>query len=79
MGETPMQHGDLGGQCPRPGSTIEVTNQGAAVFSAARQFYETVLASDLMITPDSIQTWNNPAVGEAVLDLLDACHTLIDC
>jgi hypothetical protein len=73
-----MQHGDLGGQCPRPGSTIEVTHRGAAVFSAAHQFYETVLASDLMITPDSIQTWTNPAVGKAVLNLLDACHDLIE-
>lgn len=73
-----MQHGDLDGRCPRPGSMIEVTHQGAAVFSAAHHFYETVLASDLLITPDSISTWGNPAVGKAVLNLLDACHDLIE-
>jgi hypothetical protein len=70
-----MPPGDLAvRQCPQPGSTIEVTASGAAVFSAAHLLYQSYLASPLPDPRDVL----GPDVGPALLCLLDACHDLIE-
>jgi hypothetical protein len=69
-----MTPGDFVRQCPTPGSWIEVTPSGAAVFSAAHDLYETFLNDPRPPDLDCL----GPEVGGKLLCLLDACHDLIE-
>jgi hypothetical protein len=62
-------------QCPQPGSTIEVTPHGAAVFTAAHDLYSRYMDAPVPPPLDGL----GPEFGRALVALLDACHTLIDC
>lgn len=76
-GDTLVIHGDLAG-CPPIGSVIEVTVAGAAVFRAAHTLYEAALASDVDLSLPALQMRLTPPLGEALFQLFDACHDLLD-
>jgi hypothetical protein len=55
-----------------------ISRAGLAIHRAAVDFYETILASNLDISPESLARWTDQDVARAVQVLLDACHDLVE-
>jgi hypothetical protein len=55
-----------------------ISRAGFAIHQAAVDFYETVLASNLDISPEALARWTDQDVAHAVQVLLDACHDLVE-
>lgn len=79
-----MKHGDstqpidlygCGGGRPLPGTAQHRMRVGMA----AGQLYRTALESDLDLTLPALQDCLGAPVGSALLNLLDACHVMLDC
>lgn len=77
-----MSHGDVAQPIdfytparPLPGTARARANVGMA----AGRLYRVVLESDLDLSPDALTDCLGLPVGCALLNLLDACHIMLDC
>jgi hypothetical protein len=79
-----VSHGDVaqqidsycgGGGRPLPGTARARMHVGMA----AGHLYRTALNSDVDLSPEALVDCLGAPFGMALLALLDACHTMLDC